>query len=562
MTRRANQMLCSLGLFVCACACALPSAAAPNTGRISGVVVDPGGTPQMGATVLVSSDQLASFSSIELLTNDRGRFSTTSLPVGFYSIKVTLAGFLPAIQQHVQVTNQHPTLLAVAMGSVFSSIESLRRQPGQQISGDDWAWVLRSSTPTRAVLQWQDAPAGLAGESANSANHGQIVMSTGSPHPGSVSNVADSPGTEMVYDMGIGTMGHLLMAGQFSHERASSAGGLATEWLPSGEAGVGPTTTLVMRQSQMGPNGIAFRGVQLSHEDQLAIGDRVRIRYGGEFMMASLGKSTAAVRPHGEVAVKLSNNWQASGILATHPWNDDSGDRSVFQSALNSLDEFPMIMMRHHSPVLDNDFHEEVGVEHDLGHGAEISGAVFHDRSTHTAVIGTGASLNSDFLQDFFSTAFAYDGGASSSTGTRAAYRQQITSNVTSTVVYAYDGALAPIGGVTDDKLRNELTTRYRHSVAGRVSTTAPGLRTEFSASYKWLSGPTVSRQDVYGESLYHLDPYLTLEIRQPIPGHMEVQADLGNALGQGHVTMATANGSVVLVPAYRYFRGGLSFQF
>ena len=110
------------------------------------------------------------------------------------------------------------------------------------------------------------------------------------------------------------------------------------------------------------------------------------------------------------------------------------------------------MMIRHHSPVLENNLHEELGVEHILGHGADVSAAVFHDRSSHTAVIGTGPSLSSDFLQDYFSTAFAYDGGVSSSTGARAAYRQKITSNVTSTLVYAYDGALAPIGGVTDAK--------------------------------------------------------------------------------------------------------------
>jgi hypothetical protein len=550
-----------LGLFVFACA--LPLAAAPNAGKISGVVLDPGGTPQMGATVLVSSDQLATFSSIELLTNDHGRFSTAILPAGTYSIKVTLAGFLPAMQEHVQVTNRHATLLEVAMGSVFSSIENLRRQPGQQTAGDDWAWVLRASAPTRSVLQWQDPRIGLAGEPANAdTNHGRVVVSSGADHPGSVSNVADSPSTAMVYDMGVGPTGQLLMAGQFSREGTSTAGGVVTQWLPSGEAGVGPTTTLVLRQSQMGPNGIAFRGLQLSHEDQLALGDRVRIRYGGEYMMASLGKSTAALRPHGEVAVKLSRNWQASAIVATHPWQNNAEAPSVFQSALDSLDEFPTIMLRRHSPVLENNLHEEVGVEHDLGNGAEVSAAVFHDRSTHTAVIGKGPSLSSDYLQDFFSTAFAYDGGVSSSTGARAAYRQKITSNVTSTVVYAYDGALAPVGGITDEKLRNELETRYRHSVAARLSTTAPGLRTQFSASYKWISGPTVSHQDVYGESLYHLDPYLSLEVRQPIPGHMEVEAEVGNLLGQGYVTMATSTGQVVLVPSYRYIRGGLSFQF
>jgi hypothetical protein len=554
-----------MGLFVCLCA--LPLSAATNAGKISGVVVDPAGTPQMGAKILVSSDQLATFASIELLTNDHGLFSTATLPAGFYSIKVTLAGFLPAMQQHIQVTNQRATMLEVAMGSIFSSIENLRRQPGQQTAGDDWAWVLRASTPTRSVLQWQDTPMGVAGTDADAdASHGRMVVSSGADHPGSVSNLADSPGTALVYEMGIGSMGHLLMAGQFSHEGTSSAGGFATEWLPSGEAGVGSATTLVVRQSQMGPTGIAFRGIQLSHEGQLAIGDRVRIRYGGEYVMASLGKSTSAARPHGEMAVKLSQNWQASAIIATHPWQDETGDSSAFQSALDSLDAFPTMMIRHHSPVLENNLHEELGVQHILGHGADVSASVFHDRSSHTAVIGTGPSLSSDFLQDYFSTAFAYDGGVSSSTGARAAYRQKITSNVTSTLVYAYDGALAPIGDMTDSNLRNELETRYRHSVAARLSVKAPRVGTQFGASYKWISGPTVSHQDAYGESLYQIDPYFSMEIRQPMPsifpGHMEVQADLGNLLGQGYVTMATSNGQVVLVPSYRYFRGGLSFQF
>jgi len=44
-----------LGLSCFVCLCALPGAAAPNASQISGVVVDPAGTPQMGATVLVSS---------------------------------------------------------------------------------------------------------------------------------------------------------------------------------------------------------------------------------------------------------------------------------------------------------------------------------------------------------------------------------------------------------------------------------------------------------------------------------------------------------------------------
>ncbi len=93
-----------------------------------------------------------------------------------------------------------------------------------------------------------------------------------------------------------------------------------------------------------------------------------------------------------------------------------------------------------------------------------------------------------------------------------------------------------------------------------------PRFGTKVSASYKWLSGPTVSRLDSYGESMYQIDPYLSMEIRQPLPNvfpcHMEVQADVGNLLAQGYVPVATGDGSVMLVPSYRFFKGGLSLQF
>ena len=124
-------MICALGL---AWFFALPAAAAPNSGRISGVVMDPAGTPQMGATVMISPEQLLDAVPLELLTNDRGRFFTATLPVGVYSMKVTLAGFLPAMEQHIQVSDERTTLLQVVLGSVFASFEQLRRQPDQKIS--------------------------------------------------------------------------------------------------------------------------------------------------------------------------------------------------------------------------------------------------------------------------------------------------------------------------------------------------------------------------------------------------------------------------------------------
>ena len=59
------------------CAYASPLLAAPNSGKISGVVLDPAGTAQMGASVVITAERIFTDSQLDLLTNDRGRFSTS-----------------------------------------------------------------------------------------------------------------------------------------------------------------------------------------------------------------------------------------------------------------------------------------------------------------------------------------------------------------------------------------------------------------------------------------------------------------------------------------------------
>ena len=56
------------------------------------------------------------------------------------------------------------------------------------------------------------------------------------------------------------------------------------------------------------------------------------------------------------------------------------------------------------------------------------------------------------------------------------------------------------------------------------------------------------------------------LMFRQPLPkfalGRWEAIADCNNLLAQGYVSTSSRDGRVVLVPAFRTFRGGLSVQF
>jgi hypothetical protein len=555
------------GLLVCLLT--LPLAAAPESSKIAGIVVDPAGTPQMGATVVVSSEEIAALAPVQVLTNGHGRFSTDALPGGLYSIQVTLAGFLPAIERHIQVDAQHATLLQVVLGSVFSSLSDLRRQPNQSASAaDDWSWVLRTSPSMRPVLRWQDDPRASAstvgGTDSAASPRARVEVSSGADHPGSIANPASSPATSVAYDLDLGGAGHLLMAGQVSRDAGSGSEGLAAEWLSASPTGAGPVTTFLVRESQLGPGGPSFRGLRMSHDGQLVLTDRVSVRYGGEYLIAGFNGTTMALRPRGEVAIQLSSNWKADLIASTRPWQDSSSTGEM-QNALATLDAFPTLMMRQGRPEFEDNMHEEVAFQRAMGTRADLTAAVFHDRSSHTAVIGRGGADSPDFLQDYFSAAFAYDGGASESTGVRVAYREKLSDNFSLTLVYAYAGALAP-NGETGEALRDELSTQYRHSVAARVSTKLPGLGTELVWGYKWINGAAVSHQDPYGEALYHMDPYASIGIRQPLPslfpGHMEVEANVGNLLAQGYVPLATTEGSVVLVPSYRYFRGGLSLQF
>jgi hypothetical protein len=560
-----------LGVVLCLVLCAVsaPLAAAPNSGKITGV--DSAGTPQMGATVVVTADQVVSDISFQLLTNDRGRFSTATLPAGLYSVKVTLAGFLPAIAQDIQVSNQRTISLEIVLGSVFTSFEKLRRQPDQQVSSDEWSWVLRASAATRPVLRWQDGDVVLGVrsnhfDSQRQDERARVELTSGSDHPGSISNVADSPGTAFAYNYGLGDLGSLLMAGQFSYSGNSEAGGFVTQWLPSGESGSGPVTTLLLRESRLGAAGPSFRGMRMSHDSSFQVGDHVSVRYGADFIAAGLQGTTTSLRPRAEVALRFSPRWQASMLVTTNTWQDSTGAPGDLQSTLNQLDAFPTLLLHGGHPVLENNLHEEIAVEHDLSKKSSITAAVFHDTSSHTAVFGRGAVSGPDYLPDYFSDVFAYDAGELSSVGARLVYQQKLSGNLDLTMIYAYGGVLAPNESPVEAALRNELATQYRVSAAARFTAKIPHTGTKIVSGYKWINGSAVSQQDPYGQSVYHLDPYLSIQIRQKlpgfIPGHAEVLADCGNLLAQGYVTLATSDGQVVLVPTYRFFRGGLSFQF
>ena len=552
--------------------------AKPVPGKLAGVVRDSSGTPQLGASVELIPEAPGMTISRGFLTDTQGVFGGDKLAPGFYALRVTLAGFLPTLEKHIRISPNLTTVVRVELESMFASLDQLRRAPSNSSTqGDDWKWVLRSASAVRPVLEWMDGDIMSAStvtvESVKPrAPRLRMEFTDGARRPGSASSITGAPSTAVAYEQKLGGTSKMILAGQMSYDSDAPGGGIATVWLPTGTLGAGPHTALVLREASLGPEGRTFRGVRIDQGGALALNDRMVLRYGGEFVLVGLGSAASALRPRAELNVRVTDDWSAALIFASMPAGPsplEGGDAQpggALAATLNELDAFPALLWRAGRPVLQGGWHEELAADRKIGTRGKLQIAAFHDDNRHIAVFGRGNDLpNADYLQDYLSNGFAYDGGSSSSWGARVALREKIDDDLELTAVYSYGGALMPSEAV-DGLLRDTLRTAQRHSLGAGVSTKVPRLNTKLDIGYKWISGVTVSRVDGYGESLYDLDPYLHVGFRQPLPkfaiGRWEAIADCDNLLAQGYVSTMSRDGHVVLVPAFRTFRGGLSVQF
>lgn len=546
-------------------------------GKLAGVVRDSTGTPQMGATVEVVPEAAIRAASLGLLTNTQGIFNGDRLAPGLYTVRVTLAGFLPTIQQHVRISSHLTTVVRVELESMFASLDQLRRQPSStSVESDDWKWVLRSASVTRPVLQWTDngsvTEANAAVDAETVHPRARLDFTDGARRPGSASNVPSAPATAFAYDQKLAGPSRLLVAGQVNYESAIAGGGIATVWLPTGTLGTGPHSALVMRESQLGPAGPTFRGVRLEQGGALPFGDRALLRYGAEYVLVGMVKSATSLRPRLELDTRISDAWSTAMIFAEEPGAAtplESDEREIggeLAAALNELDSFPTLLWRGGRPVLEGGWHEEIAAERTLGSNGKLQIAGFHDDNRHVAVFGRGNDLPAaDYFQDYFSNGFAYDSGASGNWGMRLAIREKLSESVEVTAVYAYAGALSP-SELADAPTRNMLRNTMHNSVGASIAAKLPRLGTKLNVGYKWVSGQAVSRTDAYGESLLQMEPFLHVGVRKTLPkfapGHWEAIANCDNLFAQGYVSVNTQDGRALLVPAFRTFRGGLSVQF
>jgi hypothetical protein len=159
------------------------------------------------------------------------------------------------------------------------------------------------------------------------------------------------------------------------------------------------------------------------------------------------------------------------------------------------------------------------------------------------------------------------------SCGYRVALAQHLGNHLEAQVAYESGDALyvrdALDSAAPGGELRSALKPVRSDAFSGRVSARIPGSRTQLITSYERVQRGRVTTVDPVGQADMQLQPYLDVQVRQPLPAlaflpaHIEAVADFRNLLSQGYSPLTRAGQTAFLLnSAYRSVRGGISVEF
>jgi len=602
MTGRLNFAVSFVAVLASSASVATAATSASISGSIAGFVRDSTGVPQMGASVLLFNryERLIQ----RTITNERGVFGFPSLTPDLYSVRVSLASFVPAMKQKIAVQPGMQSLLYVDLASVLSSIELVYAPPGQSaLMSDDWKWTLKASSSTRPILRFlPDGPADPGekptGESVFSETYGVLKVSAGDPGSlGGTSSQSDL-GTAFALATSLFGRNRLQLSGNvgYSAGAALPATGFRTSF---SREGFGPEVAVTMQQVYLpGRSGSSLvsgqpegapelRTLSVSMHDSRAISEDLRLDYGVALDSITFLDHLNYVSKFARLSYTLGNNGQvqlaySSGappvqLLAA----EQSGNRgelgdndAALACDLAALSVLPRLSLIDGRANVQHSQDFEIGYEKKLKSTTlDVTG--YHESITNLAMTVSAPEelfSPSDLLPDISSKSSVLDAGSLQRFGYATSVTQALGDRIELNTSFGRAGALTAgtedLPAATADELRSNLHPTQRFWASARASATLPVTGTIISSSYQWMDYRAIMPSHFYLTQRNYPEPGLNIRVRQPIPsflgipGRLEATAELRNMLAQGYITVSDAGQGVVLIQNPRAVRGGLSFIF
>jgi len=567
----------------------------PKTaGTIIGIVADPGGVAQMGATVLLFNrfEKLVQ----KAITNEQGQFGFDNLIPDAYVVRVSLASFVPAVREGILVQPGMRSFLNINLASVLSSVEFVYSTPhAPRLLSDDWRWVLRSSMSTRPVLRLLPVHTSKP-ENIFTNTRGMVRVSAGDGSNAAQGNQADL-GTAFAVATSLygvnnvqvsGNVGYVSHAGmpvagfRTRYSRDSISNGLAVSNSPEVQLTVRqtflPTRTGAMLNGESAPSLRTMTGLVLDHAK---LGDFAELTYGAQLESVTFFDRLNLLSPFARLDItptkkdSLRVAW-SSGAAPEEMFVAGPLQDGELRQDLSTLSAFPRVSMRAGRTHVQRMNQAEVSVSHDFDTNTRVTLSAYVEdvaNAALTAVGDTSDYATSEMMPDLFTRSSIFNIGSYQRLGTMVSVDQRITEALSANVAFGNSGTLQPRGEMIEagdpESLRGALRRTQRNWASLRVAGTVPVMGTRIAAAYMLTDYRAALPAHRYMTNRNSPDLGLNLQLRQPIPsfglwaGRVEAVAEMRNLLQQGYLPLQGANGRrVVLLPSPRTVRGGLAFIF
>lgn len=564
------------------------------SGAITGVVRDSTGVPQMGAAVMLFNRQDRLFEKV--FTNEKGIFSFSGLLPEIYSIRVTLASFVPAVKNSILVQPGMRSLLDVSMATLFSSVHLVYPADHPAFMTDDWKWTLRTANSTRPVLRLlpdanpEDTP--KAHRAVFSDTRGLLLFAAGDGSLVSGFGTSADMGTAFAVTTSILGSNEIQFSGNVGYGSQSGIPSAAfrTSYRRSGDNS-SPEVSVTMRQlflpGRMGAaifgveSGLpALRSISASLDDHAQITSALSLQYGVALDAVSFLDRLTYLSPYARLIYTINPNNEiefdyTSGNARPDLGAESGGAEGAMQRDIGALGLFPLVSLR------DARTRVQRGQDFELRYSRRAGSRRFTISAYRESVTNTALTVEApegllpagEILPDLYSGTGIFNAGNFATVGYTASVTQNVGDNLSATLMYGSIGALTvgrtELVSSDPDELRSMIRAGRRNAVTARIVATSPRTGTHFIASYQWADSRWAAPGHFYATGSPRPEPGLNLCIRQPIPGlsmlpwRMEAAADLRNLLAQGYLPISAPDGQrLVLMQTPRMVRGGLSFIF
>jgi len=537
-------------------------------GSVSGIIRDSQGIPLGGAVITLLEGRFNPRVRTTVTTDGAGKFEIKNLFPGLYSIKVSVANYAPLLRSGVRV-------VAGKIANLNLILENLYQQTGLAGSGDendgrakeDIESVLRSASSTRSILRILDSSD--EGEDPVAAD----FEADRSP----LAKRDDTRGVVNVYTTAYSSDPDLLnVGGTFTEFALIRDINPRTSWVVAGvvsDSAFAEIDSMLRLRDYNGHNSsvrlslgqlpylaslspVLDNNLQrlnlfnLDIQDELKVSSVLSVMYGAEFQGTNPNIGARRFRPRWGIGLQLTRGSRFSYLRTTSlprmnrtlslPEDESVVFSSPFQHDLGSPLNFGTNRVTH----------SEVSSEQKIREGSVFWVGTYSDdfSSTRAAMLGLPA-------RNVLPTA----------RGIRVGYRQALGKRLDGEFGYTYGG------GVRTHGESSEFTGHNFHVLVAKLTTDFSHSRTKVSASYRWISGDSITVIDPYQEVFESSSPGLSLMLTQAIPyvgrllpGKLEAQLDVRNLFakdGSDLYSFAPLR-RLEFLQAPKSVRGGIKLKF